>query len=118
MNMDTAGYHFRNALQSRPVQASLHNTADGLTDSPARRTAHDITRRQNMSSHSPVAYLAGDESSTYAKVTWRLLPFLFVCYLCAYLDRINVSFAKLQMLSDLHFSEAVYGAGAGVFFIG
>ncbi|GAB5094933.1 MULTISPECIES: MFS transporter [unclassified Caballeronia] len=71
-----------------------------------------------MSSHSPVAYLAGDESSTYAKVTWRLLPFLFVCYLCAYLDRINVSFAKLQMLNDLHFSEAVYGAGAGVFFIG
>ncbi|SAL60834.1 major facilitator transporter [Caballeronia peredens] len=71
-----------------------------------------------MSSHSPVAYLAGEESSTYAKVTWRLLPFLFVCYLCAYLDRINVSFAKLQMLNDLHFSEAVYGAGAGVFFIG
>jgi D-galactonate transporter len=71
-----------------------------------------------MSSHSPVAYLAGDESSTYAKVTWRLLPFLFICYLCAYLDRINVSFAKLQMLNDLHFSEAVYGAGAGVFFIG
>ncbi len=48
-----------------------------------------------MSSHSPVAYLAGDESSNYAKMTWRLLPFLF---LCAYLDRINVSFAKLQML--------------------
>jgi MFS family permease len=71
-----------------------------------------------MSSHSPVAYLTGDESSTYAKVTWRLLPFLFVCYLCAYLDRINVSFAKLQMLNDLHFSEAVYGAGAGVFFVG
>ncbi len=71
-----------------------------------------------MSSHSPVAFLAGDESSTYAKVTWRLLPFLFIYYLCAYLDRINVSFAKLQMLNDLHFSEAVYGAGAGVFFIG
>ncbi|WP_277185382.1 MFS transporter [Caballeronia sp. BR00000012568055] len=71
-----------------------------------------------MSSHSPAAWLAGDESSTYSKVTWRLLPFLFICYLCAYLDRINVSFAKLQMLNDLHFSEAVYGAGAGVFFIG
>jgi MFS family permease len=71
-----------------------------------------------MSSHSPAAWLASDESSTYSKVTWRLLPFLFICYLCAYLDRINVSFAKLQMLNDLHFSEAVYGAGAGVFFIG
>ncbi|SAL33192.1 MFS transporter [Caballeronia humi] len=71
-----------------------------------------------MSSPSPVAYYEGSESSTYAKVTWRLLPFLFLCYLCAYLDRINVSFAKLQMLQDLHFSDAVYGAGAGVFFVG
>lgn len=71
-----------------------------------------------MSSPSPVAYYEGDETSTYAKVTWRLLPFLFLCYLCAYLDRINVSFAKLQMLQDLHFSDAVYGAGAGVFFVG
>jgi D-galactonate transporter len=58
------------------------------------------------------------ETSTYAKVTVRLLPFLFVCYVAAYLDRVNVGFAKLQMLSDLKFSETVYGLGAGVFFIG
>ena len=55
---------------------------------------------------------------TYAKVTWRLLPFLFICYVAAYLDRVNVGFAKLQMLADLQFSETVYGLGAGVFFIG
>ena len=51
-------------------------------------------------------------------VTWRLLPFLFACYVFAYLDRVNVGFAKLQMLSDLKFSETVYGLGAGIFFIG
>ena len=58
------------------------------------------------------------EDATYAKVTWRLLPFLFLCYVAAYLDRVNVGFAKLQMLSDLKFSETVYGLGAGIFFIG
>lgn len=59
-----------------------------------------------------------DEDALYAKVAWRLLPFLFVCYVAAYLDRVNVGFAKLEMLEDLAFSEVVYGLGAGVFFIG
>ena len=58
------------------------------------------------------------ETRTYARVTARLLPFLFICYVAAYLDRVNVGFAKLQMLSDLQFSETVYGLGAGIFFIG
>src|SRR6266403_1949049 len=58
------------------------------------------------------------ENSIYAKVAWRLMPFLFICYVAAYLDRVNVGFAKLQMLSDLKFSETVYGLGAGIFFIG
>jgi D-galactonate transporter len=59
-----------------------------------------------------------DEASTYRKVTWRLVPFLMLCYVVAYLDRVNVGFAKLQMLNDLQFSETVYGLGAGVFFLG
>ena len=46
------------------------------------------------------------------------MPLLMVCFLVAYLDRVNVGFAKLQMLDDLAFSEAVYGLGAGIFFIG
>lgn len=54
----------------------------------------------------------------YMRVTWRLLPFLFFCYFINYLDRINVSFAKLQMGADLQLSEAAYGLGAGIFFIG
>ena len=49
---------------------------------------------------------------------WRLVPFLFLCYVVAYLDRVNVGFAKLQMPNDLKFSEAAYGLGAGIFFIG
>ncbi len=57
------------------------------------------------------------EARTYAKVTRRIVPFLMLCYLVAYLDRVNVGFAKLQMSTDLHFSDTVYGLGAGIFFI-
>ncbi|MCO5398843.1 MFS transporter [Ralstonia soli] len=58
------------------------------------------------------------ESSTYRKISWRLLPFLGVLWVLAWLDRVNIGFAKLQMLDSLHFSEAVYGLGAGIFFLG
>src|SRR3982750_531595 len=57
------------------------------------------------------------EKRTIGKVMWRLMPFLFVCYFVAYLDRVNVGFAKLQMNSALGLSEAAYGLGAGLFFI-
>ncbi|AOJ67270.1 MFS transporter [Burkholderia ubonensis] len=55
---------------------------------------------------------------TYKKVFWRIVPFLMLCYVVAYLDRVNVGFAKLQMSQDLAFSETVFGLGAGIFFIG
>ncbi len=58
------------------------------------------------------------EAAAYRKVTRRLIPFLFICYICAFLDRVNVGFAKLQMCRDLGFSDTVYGFGAGIFFIG
>ena len=51
------------------------------------------------------------------RVFWRLIPFLFLLYVCAYLDRVNLSFAALSMRRDLGFSGRVYGAGAGLFFI-
>lgn len=57
-------------------------------------------------------------AALYHKLNWRLLPLLFIGYVFAYLDRINVGFAKLQMQSDLGLSDAAYGAGAGIFFIG
>ncbi|OWY26575.1 MFS transporter [Herbaspirillum robiniae] len=54
----------------------------------------------------------------YRRISWRIMPFIVLCYLCAYLDRVNVGFAKLQMMNDLQFSDAIYGLGAGIFFIG
>ncbi len=64
------------------------------------------------------AHPASAVDATYRKVTLHLIPLLFVCYVAAYLDRINVGFAQLQMRQDLAFSDAVYGLGAGIFFVG
>src|SRR6202166_4068366 len=58
------------------------------------------------------------ELRTYRKVDVRIVPFLFLCYILAYLDRVNVGFAKLQMLKDLSLSDAAFATGAGIFFIG
>jgi sugar phosphate permease len=58
------------------------------------------------------------EDAVFRKIALRLVPFLFLCYLAAYLDRVNVGFAKLQMQKELGFSETVYGFGAGIFFLG
>jgi MFS family permease len=66
----------------------------------------------------PTIYTREYEKRVYSKVTWRLIPFLFMCYIFAYVDRVNVGFAKLQMQHDLGISDAVYGTGAGIFFIG
>jgi len=62
--------------------------------------------------------LASAADAVYRKVSWRLIPLLFLCYIAAYLDRVNVGFAKLQMTSALSLSDTVYGAGAGIFFVG
>lgn len=58
------------------------------------------------------------EKSTIKKVSMKLLPFLFLCFVVAILDRVNIGFAALQMNEDLGFSNAVYGLGAGIFFLG
>ena len=58
------------------------------------------------------------EAATYAKIARRILPLLFAGYFLAILDRVNVGFAKLQMAGELGLSDAVYGFGAGVFFVG
>ncbi|MRW92229.1 MFS transporter [Duganella sp. FT80W] len=57
-------------------------------------------------------------SALYRKISWRLLPLLMLAYLVSYLDRVNIGYAKLQMLTALQFSDAVYGMGAGIFFVG
>jgi MFS family permease len=58
------------------------------------------------------------QDETYRKVALRFIPFLMVCYVVAFLDRINIGIAKLNMLTDLRFSETAYGLGAGLFFLG
>jgi len=63
-------------------------------------------------------YAPDFEKRVYRRVTRRIIPFLFLCYIFAYVDRVNVGFAKLQMQQDLGISDAVYGVGAGIFFIG
>lgn len=54
----------------------------------------------------------------FRRATWRLIPFLVFLFVLAWIDRVNVGFAKLSMLSDLKLSEAAYGLGAGIFFVG
>jgi len=67
--------------------------------------------------HSAELPPAGIEG-TRRKVAWRILPYVFALYVVAYLDRANISFAKLAMAADLKFSEQVFGDGIGIFFIG
>jgi len=55
---------------------------------------------------------------TLRKITWRLIPFLFLLYVIAWLDRVNVGFAGLEMNADLGFSSTVFGFGSGIFFLG
>jgi MFS transporter, ACS family, tartrate transporter len=66
----------------------------------------------------PANFPSDIRASVIARLGWRLLPFLFLLYVVAYLDRINVGFAALQMQGQLHFSDTVYGLGAGMFFAG
>jgi sugar phosphate permease len=56
--------------------------------------------------------------ATLAKVGWRLLPFLLLLYIVAWIDRVNISVAALQMKPDLGLSDTVFGFGAGIFFAG
>lgn len=58
-----------------------------------------------------------EEDRIYSKISWRIVPLILLAYVLAFLDRINVGYVKLQMQEDLGFSSAVYGLGAGLFFI-
>ncbi|AZF04236.1 MFS transporter [Pseudomonas sp. R5-89-07] len=58
------------------------------------------------------------EKALVSKVAWRLMPLIMVCYLFAFFDRINISFAKFQLQADLSLSDTAYGLGAGLFVVG
>lgn len=74
--------------------------------------------RSALYSFSPAHAPSGVEQRAFATATVRIIPLLFGCYIVAFLDRVNVGFAKLQMASALEFSDTVYGFGAGIFFLG
>lgn len=61
---------------------------------------------------------AAVRDDTFRKIIWRLIPFLTLVWFLAWIDRVNVGFAKLTMMGELGWSDAVYGAGAGIFFLG
>ena len=65
-----------------------------------------------------VAELSDVSLRARRRVAWRLLPFLFILYIIAFLDRVNVGYAGLEMARDLAFSDRVFGLGAGIFSIG
>ena len=62
--------------------------------------------------------VAGRDEDIYRRVARRLIPLLLVCYIVAMIDRLNVGYAKLQFMADLHFDEAVFGTAAGVLYLG
>lgn len=59
-----------------------------------------------------------DPHAVFKTITRKIIPFLFLCYVVSFLDRINIGFAQIQMKHDLAFSDAIYGLGAGIFFVG
>lgn len=59
-----------------------------------------------------------EESSIIRKVAWRIMPLVMICYMMAFFDRINISFAKFALQSQLHLSDTAYGLGAGLFVVG
>lgn len=65
-----------------------------------------------------VSEAAVDGRALYTRISWRLIPYMFLLYIVAYLDRVNVGFAAMDMQRELHFSNTVYGTGAGIFFLG
>lgn len=66
----------------------------------------------------PLVGAARTDDALFRRITWRLVPLLFACYVFNYLDRTNVGYAQLQMKDQLGFGDAVFGLGAGLFFVG
>ncbi|MDY7565583.1 MFS transporter [Pseudomonas sp. RTC3] len=71
-----------------------------------------------LNADSSPAEIVSAEKALISKVAWRLMPLIMVCYLFAFFDRINISFAKFQLQTDLSLSDTAYGLGAGLFVVG
>src|SRR4051812_41440020 len=72
----------------------------------------------SMLSSSALLPTPPDRAVVLRRVTWRLIPFAFICYVVAYVDRVNIGFAARELQRDLHLSATAFGVGAGLFFVG
>jgi ACS family tartrate transporter-like MFS transporter len=108
--------HFAGASILAGQFADLEEPREAFT-LPVGMPAEEIARKI-LQHFSLAPGISIDALSLVNKLRWRLLPFLFLLYVVAYLDRINVGFAALQMKARLGFSDSVYGLGAGIFFLG
>ena len=59
-----------------------------------------------------------DAKKLYSKITWRLIPYIFLLYILAYLDRVNVGFAAVEFKRDLHLTDTIFGLGGAIYFLG
>lgn len=76
------------------------------------------TRLQPVSSERLTSATTYEANRIYRKIAWRIMPVLFLIFVLSYMDRVNIGYAKLQFSRELGLSDAMYGAGAGIFFIG
>lgn len=94
---------------------------ESIDDQESDRLVNPISP-DNNSLTDPVNFTSDQSRTLYSRITWRLIPLLFICYIIAYIDRINVGFAKMQLQGVLGVDDrifgSVYGLGAGLFFIG
>src|SRR5690606_23837876 len=116
--------HYGSRAPGRPILPTLRRSGDGARPPPAPDAPPRTTpRRQPMTSQAAAAPRREPSAATeldgvYRKIIWRLIPFLMLLWVLAWIDRVNIGFIKLTMLDELKWSEAVYGLGAGIFFLG
>lgn len=103
----------------RPETSARRCIGDGVGDPPKNGDSMTSIQISEPALQSVAAIDPPRTDGTlYRKVSLRIIPFLFICYVISFLDRINIGFAQLQMKQDLGFSDAMYGLGAAVFYIG
>jgi Bacterial regulatory helix-turn-helix protein, lysR family/LysR substrate binding domain len=82
------------------------------------RGQRHVTRRGEKNMQTEVTYASELEARVMRKISFRIVPFIMLLYFIAFIDRVNIGFAALTMNKDLGFSPAVFGLGAGIFFLG
>lgn len=78
----------------------------------------DSTAAAQAPDNAEQALRVQEADATYRKILWRIMPFMMLCYVVSFIDRSNIGFAKLHFIADLGFNDAIYGIGAGIFYVG